>query len=189
MVDQDNIDPQRSDKIKDDDDEIIELTEVVEVKPQESLEKDISPDDFFDEEGFDLSDDGDMAEIETQDLPEPAVFSHREEPQEDEKTDTPEIDDPMGDGSVDLDSGVSDLGVLVSEITGSPLDPDPGEITAPLPGFDNLTTAQLDMAVERAVEKIFKEKIETKIMALFEAVVKREIDKITAFIEKQAKED
>ena len=185
MGHQNDIDAEKSDKTECDEEEIIELTEIVEVKPQTSLEKEISPDDFLDEQGVDLPDDGDTVESASEELPEPAVLSQPEEPpQESTGGDAPAVEQPMVDEIPDPDTDVSDLGALVSEITGAPSGT--GEET-PLPGLDDITSAQLDQAVEKAVEKLFKEKIEAKIMALFETVVKREIDKIAELIKEEAK--
>ena len=187
MKNQSHNDPRPSDKIEADEDEIIDLTEVVEVKPQKSLEKEISPDDFPDDEGFELSDDADMAGVDPEPFPEPAVFNSDEAPEEALEAEPPAAEKPEPP-PVDETNAVSDeaedLGTLVSEITGTAPDTEP-----PLQGIEDVTTAQLDAAVEKAVEKIFTEKIEARIMALFESVVKREIDKITELIEKKAKED
>jgi hypothetical protein len=85
-----------------------------------------------------------------------------------------------------LDQDMEDLGTLVSEITGHRLLPDMGINESDLPGWQG-SPATLEAAVEKAVEKLFKEKIEARIMALFEEAVKREIEKITEMIRNQTR--
>jgi hypothetical protein len=85
-----------------------------------------------------------------------------------------------------LDQDMEDLGALVSEITGHRLLPDMGINESDLTGW-HPSPAKLDAAVEKAVEKLFKDKIEARIMTLFEEAVRREIEKISELIRDQAR--
>ena len=85
-----------------------------------------------------------------------------------------------------LDQDMEDLGTLVSEITGHRLLSDRGIKGSDLPDW-HPSPAKLDAAVEKAVEKLFKDKIEARIMALFEDAVRREIEKISELIRDQAR--
>ena len=178
-----------------DDDDIIELTQVVEINSLNSRPKDISPDDFPEEEMFGRRGDAYPEEPDFDELPEPAALEGFDTHEEDiSSSDKASVNAP---GGFDMpqpemaspDEDVSDLGMLVSEITGGSRPSAPEAASAPVPGMEHLSADRLDKAVEKAVEKLFSEKIEARIMALFETVVQKEIEKIATLIEEKAKSD
>jgi hypothetical protein len=87
----------------------------------------------------------------------------------------------------DLGQDMADLGTLVSEITSQGLLPDMDIKEPKGTEGSTLSPAVLGAAVEKAVEKLFRDKIEARIMALFEATVKKEIEKISELIRDQAR--
>ena len=191
MEKREHSDSPKPDDFMEDDDDIIELTEVVEKPAAASKTVPVpqeDPESVSDE--LDLSDDADLSEIDE------AIFDLPEEP-DDFSVDADEIGDETGDETGDeigdetdeLSEDMNDLGALVSEISGNTIFPDmSGESDLPLSGNFQITLAQLDAAVEKAVEKLFAEKIEARIMALFEKTVVSEIEKISELIKKQSGE-
>ncbi|MBU4318020.1 MAG: hypothetical protein KKF30_12215 [Proteobacteria bacterium] len=87
----------------------------------------------------------------------------------------------------DLGKDMEDLGTLVSEITGHKVLSDMSPEGPDLAEWSSLSPGRLDAAVEKAVDKLFQDKIEARIMALFEAAVKKEIDKISELIRDQTR--
>ncbi|MBA3028721.1 MAG: hypothetical protein FP816_07915 [Desulfobacteraceae bacterium] len=87
----------------------------------------------------------------------------------------------------DLGKDMEDLGTLVSEITGHKVLSDMSPEERDLAEWSSLSPGRLEAAVEKAVDKLFQNKIEARIMALFEIAVKKEIGKISELIRDQTR--